>query len=115
MFLLYPQAYRELYGYEMAGVFEQALDDRCTGGVLAYVGLLWCEFTGVLAAALAMRTGEFILRVRPFAFPSQRARPLRRSLSRCYSAIMASGNIGRSTRESRKLRRRQTLLLCHSF
>ena len=69
MFLLYPQAYRELYGYEMAGVFEQALDDRCTGGVLAYVGLLWCEFTGVLAAALAMRTGEFILRVRPFAFP----------------------------------------------
>jgi hypothetical protein len=67
MLRLYPQWYRALYGCEMADVFEQALGDGDANGFLGYAAFLWHEFAGVFAAALAIRTGEYILRARPFA------------------------------------------------
>lgn len=67
LLLLYPVPYRALYGREMANVFEDTLRDCDARGFLNRVAFLWREFSGVFAAAFALRIGESVRRERPFA------------------------------------------------
>lgn len=62
--LLYPAPYRNLFGREMASVFEQAADEYQPRGFFAYCAFLCCEFLGLIAGAFSARSDEYLTRTR---------------------------------------------------
>jgi hypothetical protein len=55
---LYPAPWRELFGCEMASVFEQATNDQRSRGIVAYFRFLCVEFAGLVSGAFSAWSGD---------------------------------------------------------
>jgi hypothetical protein len=55
---LYPQEYRDLFGAEMPGVFELAVEERRRRGWVSFVFFVLSEFMGLIWAAGAAWIGR---------------------------------------------------------
>ncbi len=61
---LYPTPYREIFGQEMASVFQQASEDYQPRGFFACLAFLWSEFSGLIAGGFFAWTDEYMSRSR---------------------------------------------------